>query len=188
MQFPLLEISPSAWEKLWLYISLCPKEVGGLGTLETTPAGTLVFADCFLIEQEVTDVDTVLDAEAVSRFLIDYLGQGGDPARLQIWWHSHARESVFWSTDDERTIDNWRGDMLVSVVGNHAGKWLGRQDWYGPTQSTIGWLDIRRPTEHPLTGGPLADQVRAELAAKVRFRQRTTNKLWTDGELPRGHH
>lgn len=185
--YPVLEIEPRAWQKLWLYVSLCPVEVGGLGALATRPDGTLVMTDCYLVEQEVTDVETVLDPEAVSRFLIQDLERGGDPARLRVWWHSHAREAVFWSTDDERTIENWPGEMLVALVGNHAGKWLARQDWYWPARKTMGWLEVRHPDQVPTPKSPLAEAVRAELAAKVRRRHRHTNKPWTDGDLPRAH-
>lgn len=186
--FPVLRIAPEAWNKLWLYIALCPKEVGGLGRLEAAADGALVLGECFLLEQEVTDVDTVLDPEAVSRFLLDYVAAGRDPAELQVWWHSHAREAVFWSTDDERTIEHWQGDSLVALVGNHAGRFMARRDWYRPARATLGWLDVERPAERPPLNDPLAEAVRAELAARVHQRQRHTNKLWTDVDVPhRGH-
>jgi hypothetical protein len=186
-EYPVLTITPEAWEKLWLYINLCPVEVGGLGELQIQPDGTLVMQRCFLVEQEVTDVETLLDPAAVSALLIEYIQGGGDPSRLQLWWHSHAREAVFWSTDDERTIDSWPSDMLVALVGNHAGKWLARQDWYRPERRTMGWLHVRHPDERPLTDGALADAVRQELERKVHRRHRHTNKPWTDGDLPKRH-
>ena len=91
-----LSIALGAWERLWLYIHLAEGEVGGLGSVMPTADGFLMSA-CFLIDQRATDMDTMLEPEALSRFLVDYASGGGDPAALRLWWHSHAREQVFWS-------------------------------------------------------------------------------------------
>lgn len=183
---PCLRATPEAWEKLWLYIRLAEGEVGGLGTVVPDWDGFLM-EDCFLIDQRATDVDTELDPAAASRFLIDYAEHGADPAALRLWWHSHARESVFWSTDDERTIDHWGGEMLVSLVGNQAGKFLARLDRYEPGRLTIGWLDFMPPGPPLDPTGPKAERARADLARHVQVVRRATNKLWTDGDLPKRH-
>ena len=185
-QRPALRISETAWEKLWLYIHLAEGEVGGLGSVERQ-GDDFLMTDCFLIEQRATDVDNELDPEAASRFLIEQLDQGRDPSDLRLWWHSHARESCFWSADDERTIDHFGGEWLVSVVGNFAGKFLARFDRYEPKRETIGWLDLLPPGPPPAEAGPTAERVRAELAERVTVVQRRTNKLWTDSDLPKRH-
>jgi hypothetical protein len=182
---PILRISEPAWQKVWLYIHLAEGEVGGLGRVERTRADEFVMTECFLIDQRATDVDTELDPAATSRFLLDQLKRGRDTAELRVWWHSHAREAVFWSTDDERTIDHFGGEWLVALVGNQSGKFLARFDQYEPKRTTIGWLDVVPPGAGPDLGGPLAAQARAELAQCVRVVRRSTNKLWTDTDLPR---
>lgn len=178
----MLDVAPDAWQKLWAWIYLAEGEVGGLGSIVEVPGGFRV-VDCFLIDQRATDVDTELDPAAASQFLVEYVQQGRDPVELRLWWHSHAREGVFWSADDERTIDGFGGDYLVSLVGNQRGKVLARLDRYRPTRETIGWLDVK-----PVPASPHDDaQARMELTAHVQAVRRSTNKLWTDGELPLRH-
>lgn len=184
---PALRATDRAWEKLWLYIRLAEGEVGGLASVEPAGQHDFLMTDCFLIEQRATDVDTELAPAATSRFLLTYLEAGRDPGLLRLWWHSHARESVFWSTDDERTIDHFGGESLVSLVGNQAGKFLARFDRYEPRRETIGWLDFLPPGPPPAADGPLAEQVRAELADRVTVVRRGTNKPWTHEGLPRRH-
>lgn len=183
---PALRLTPDAWEKLSLYIQLAEGEVGGLGSVEQDGSDFLM-TDCFLIEQRATDVDTELDPAATSRFLLECLDREVDTGGLRVWWHSHAREAVFWSTDDERTIDHFGGELLVSLVGNYAGKYLARLDRYEPKRDTIGWLDVVPPGPPPDPRGPTADRARAELEQRVTFVRRRTNKLWTDADLPRRH-
>lgn len=184
---PALRATTQAWEKLWLYIRLAEGEVGGLASVEPDGGHDFLMTDCFLIAQRATDVDTELDPAATSRFLLASLEAGRDPGALRLWWHSHARESVFWSTDDERTIDHFGGESLVSLVGNQAGKFLARFDRYEPRRETLGWLDFLPPGPPPAAEGPLADAVRAELAERVTVVRRSTNKPWTHAGLPRRH-
>ncbi len=181
---PALRATPAAWEKLWLYISLAEGEVGGLASMEATGSDFLL-TETFLLDQSATDVTNELDPAAVSRFLMEYLDSGADPGALKVWWHSHARESVFWSDDDERTISNFGGEMLVSVVGNKAGKFLARLDRFEPRRETIGWLDFYPPGPPPSESGPAADKARAELRQRIHVIRRSTNKPWTDCDLPR---
>lgn len=184
---PTLRATQQAWEKLWLYIRLAEGEVGGLASVEPDGQVDFVMTDCFLIDQRATDVDTELDPAATSRFLLDFVAAGGDPRLLRLWWHSHGREAVFWSADDERTIDGFGGEALVSLVGNQAGRFLARLDRFEPRRETVGWLDFVPPGPPPSEHGPLAERIRAELARRVTVVPRRTNKLWTDGELPRRH-
>jgi hypothetical protein len=182
-----LRVTPAAWEKLFLYMRLAAGEVGGLASVVQQGPAAFLVTDCFLIRQRATDVDNELDPAATSMFLIDYLRTGHDPAELRVWWHSHGRESVFWSTDDEHTIDHFGGEWLVSIVGNQRGKFLARFDRYEPTRQTLGWLDFTPPCAPPALDSPAAEQARAALAERVEVVRRTTNKLWTDAELPRRH-
>jgi hypothetical protein len=181
---PTLRATPEAWQKLWLYIRLAQGEVGGLASVEGDGDDWLM-TDLFLINQRATDIDTEIDPEAASLFLIDYMDRGADPSLLRLWWHSHARESCFWSADDEHTIDNWGGEMLIALEGNKAGKFLCRLDRYEPRRETIGWVDFAPPGPPPADTGPEADEARAELTRHVRVVTRRTNKLWTDVDMPK---
>jgi hypothetical protein len=180
-----LRATPEAWETLSLYIRLAPGEVGGLASVQRDGADYLI-TGVYLLDQEATDVDNELDAAAVSRFLIDYLDRGEDPSTLRLWWHSHARETVFWSSQDHRTIEGFGGELLVSLIGNHAGQYLARLDRFEPERQTVGWVDFVPPAAPPPLDGPAAERAREALARHVRVIPRGTNKLWTDGdELPR---
>jgi hypothetical protein len=180
-----LRATPQAWERLALYILLSPGEVGGLASVEADGVNLLITA-VHLIDQQATDVDNELDSVAVSHFLIDYFQQGGDPGALRLWWHSHGREGVFWSADDQRTIDRFGSEWLVSLIGNHAGKFLARLDRFEPMRQTVGWVDFVPPGDPPPLDGPAAERARADLARHVAVVPRRTNKPWTDGdELPR---
>lgn len=183
---PALRIEPGAWEKLSLYARLADGEVGGLGRV-VQDGPDFILTHCYLIDQRATDVDTELDPAGLSHFLLEYLAAGDDPSELRLWWHSHAREACFWSTDDERTIDGWSGDWLVALVTNVVGKHLARFDQYLPARQTVGWLDVLPPAPPPPLDGPAADAARAELARHVQVTRRQTNKLWTDGDLPKRH-
>lgn len=180
---PALRVLPAAWEKLWLYIRLAGSEVGGLGSIDSDGPDFLI-TDTFLIDQSATDVTNELDPAAVSRFLIEYTESGADPSGLRLWWHSHARESVFWSADDERTIERFGGEMLISLVGNHAGKFLARLDRFEPRRETAGWVDFIPPASPPDETGRAAERARAELAERVQVLRRNTNKPWTDRDMP----
>lgn len=116
---PKVAVPEKVWKRLLAYIEACPMEVGGLGTIEWRD-GKLVVTDVFLLEQEVTNVKTLLDPAAVHRFLNAWVRDGKDPALLKFWWHSHADMSVFWSEMDMATIRQFtQEDWLVSLVGNH---------------------------------------------------------------------
>ena len=75
----------------------------------------------------------------------------------------------------------------MALVSNLAGKHLARFDQYEPDRRTVGWLDVLPPGPPAPLDGPAADAARAELARLVRVQRRTTNKLWTDGDLPKRH-
>jgi len=181
-----LRFTPRAWEKLCLYIRLAEGEVGGLGSVVPERDGFLM-VDCFLIDQQATDVDTMLDPEALSRFLVGYAAGGDDPSDLRLWWHSHAREQVFWSMDDEHTIDNFGGELLVALVGNFAGKFLARMDRFEPKRETEGWLNLEPPGPQPSVDGAAAVDAKADLQRCVRVLTRRTNKPWTDAGMPHRH-
>jgi hypothetical protein len=176
-----LRATPEAWEKLSLYIRLSPGEVGGLASVQRD-GSDFVMTATYLIDQRATDVDNELDPAAVSRFLIDYCHDGGDPETLRLWWHSHARESVFWSSEDHQTIERFGGEMLISLIGNHAGKFLARLDRFEPRRQTLGWIDFVPPGEAPPLHGLAAEHARSELARHVQVVPRHTNKPWTDGD------
>lgn len=138
---PQVLITPQAFQKLRLYIELCPMEIGGLGQVECDEP-RFVITDLFILPQKVSPSETELDPAAMLELLECCISEGRDPASLCLWWHSHADMDVEWSATDERTIETFPGDFMFSLVGNKAGAFACR-------------LDIMRPTRQVLSDLPL---------------------------------
>lgn len=164
---PRVFIAAQALRRLKLYIDLCPFEVGGLGTVE--PFGEdLRVAEIFLIRQRATDSDTELDPQAVAEHLLRTVQEGKDPSSLRLWWHSHAEADVTWSDTDEKTIEAFQIEQLVSIVGNKRHEFGCRLDQFCPKRLTFDKLPlIPTPDEQPDDEESLQKQIMAELREKV---------------------
>lgn len=124
-----------ALDKLLLYAERCPVEIGGLGTVVEDPDGLLI-TDVFLLAQKVSASDTELDTDAVFDFLARLVAEGGDPALVRLWWHSHADMDVVWSETDRTTIGSLPGDFWVSLLVNRRGEVACRLDAFQPQRQT----------------------------------------------------
>ena len=115
---PQVKILEQVWKRLMAYIITCPKEVGGLGSVEERD-GELIVTDVFLIEQTASPGDFEIDPTALSQFVNEWIAYGRDVSELKFWWHSHADMNTFWSVVDEDTMRRLAGDSyLISLVGN----------------------------------------------------------------------
>jgi len=161
---PQVLIAPLAFQKLRLYIELCPMEIGGLGAVERSGPNFMI-TDLFILSQKVSPAETELDPAAVFEMLQGCIAEGRDPASLCFWWHSHAEMDVEWSETDERTIEAFPGDFMLSVVGNKAGAFAWRLDTLRPTRQVL--------TDLPVTivpdGGEEGDEaaLRASIIAEM---------------------
>jgi len=145
---PTVSFSPQAAEKLRLYVSLCPFEISGLGEVAIVPTGFLV-EDLYLLKQRCYHSYTELLPDYLSRFLISFVEQGKDPARLKLWWHSHAEMDIFWSPIDNYTARGFQNDFMLSLVTNKAGQQRCRLDLYQPLQLTLDRLEVMLPSPAP---------------------------------------
>ncbi len=169
---PRILIAAPAFERLNLYIDLCPLEVGGLGTVEYL-ARDLFVTSISLIRQRATDADTELDSEAVADHLLRILRQAGDLSAVRLWWHSHAEAQIFWSKTDEETIASLRIDPLLSIVGNKKHEFRCRLDLFSPDRITLDSLPLLPlPNESPADSDSLRQEVAAELREKMRLVRR----------------
>ncbi len=91
---PRVFITPEAKRMLDLYVTLCPLEISGLGTVERYGRDFLITA-VSLFPQEVTGGSTELDADTIQEFLLELVQSGKDPARYKLWWHSHGAGGTF---------------------------------------------------------------------------------------------
>ena len=150
-----LSFVPEVWRKLVLFTTQCPVEISGLGMIEPDGEDFRVTA-LHLVTQDVTDIQTRLDQEEVSLLVARLVDEGEDPSQLKLWWHSHAREEVFWSGEDEETITHFQNEWMLALETNHKMRTLARLDHYDPRSTTWVWVD--RPPD-PVV--PTEDEVRA---------------------------
>jgi hypothetical protein len=160
-----LSFAPEVWRKLYLFTTQCPVEISGLGMVE--PDGDdFKLVDLILVTQDVTDIQTRLDQEEVSLLVSRLVDEGRDPSQLRLWWHSHAREEVFWSGEDEETIEHFANDWMISLETNHRMRTLCRLDHYAVRSTTWVWVD--RPTEPVEATDEEILAVRKEIAGLIR--------------------
>ncbi len=86
---PRIFIAAQAFQRLKLYIDLCPFEVGRLGMVESRE-GDLLVTSISLIRQRASDADTELDPEAVADHLLGILRQAGDLSAVRLRWRNHS--------------------------------------------------------------------------------------------------
>lgn len=124
---PRLVFLENAWARMMAYISSCPIEINGLGTV-AVHAGQIVVTNVFILDQNAGPGHAEIDDQALARFNDRYIRQGGNIGDFRFQWHSHVKGPAFFSSEDEATIDRWAGDWLVSLVGNHYGEYQCRLD------------------------------------------------------------
>ena len=99
-------------------------------------------------------------------FVLSLVDEGRDPGKLKLWWHSHAREEVFWSGEDEETIEHFANDWMISLETNHRMKTLCRLDHYEVRSTT--WVWVQRPAEPVTATDEEILEVRREIAGLIR--------------------
>jgi|GEM_PF-5376178 len=108
-RLPRVLITPAAYRLMSLYIEIASKEVGWLGTAERTKDGDFLIDNVFLLEQEVSHVETELSVEGQEKLGIELIEGRGEEGialsnRLKFWGHSHVRMQTQPSGTDERTM------------------------------------------------------------------------------------
>lgn len=161
---PTVFITPDAYKRMCLYVELAPKEVGWLGTISQRPDGDFLIEEVFLVEQEVTSVETELSTEGSEKLVLQLL-EGGDPGldkvnKLHFWGHSHVRMGTSPSGTDESTMQRFAREgheFYVRGIFNKLGR--GTFDVY---YYKLGFriLDVPWAVIDPATGKTLLDKGR----------------------------
>lgn len=173
---PRLSFAEPAWRKLVLYTRRCQFEIGGLGLVERV-GRDFVVRDVFVLQQDVNDIATRLDPASVHRLIVRLLeDETSDPSMLRLWWHSHAREEVFWSGEDEETIERFRNEGMLSVVTNHQFKVLARWDNYDPRRTA--WVWVQRPEGNVDESVDERDEIDRVIADNVRHVPRRASRTF----------
>lgn len=117
---PRVLISPEAYKRMLLYVEIAQKEVGWLGTVTRLANGDFHIDATFLIEQEVTSVETELSVEGLNKLVFELMAKGDEGLeqvnRLRFWGHSHVRMGTSPSGTDERTMDRFGSEGLPWYV------------------------------------------------------------------------
>ena len=134
---PIVFLLQDAHIKLKYFIDNVDGEISGLGSSYVDKNENIVITDLILFKQTCTSASTKLDNDAQAKFLFELTKKKEDPSKWNVWWHSHARMGVYWSTVDTGTIDEHIGTIpyLVSLVANKKGEVLGRLDVF-PTDTS----------------------------------------------------
>jgi len=180
---PGIFIEARAFHRLKLLLKLCPAEIAGLGYVTPHPEGFLI-QDLFVLPQRVTDSDAELDPEALCDFLGRFVGDGGDPSSLQLWWHSHVDGEVYWSETDLETIERFPGNRVISIVGNQRGELLCRLDLFAPRRERLENLPLVLVHETGEEAAPDLETLRREVWAeiKTKLKMRVPMEPLTDHE------
>lgn len=161
---PAVYITQEAKQRLDLYIQCAAGEISGLGTVERLGAKDFLVTAVHLIDQECTGASTELSQEAMSKFLLEAIQKGIAAETIKLWWHSHSDMECFWSGTDDNTVSGLGREWMLAVVGNKAGQYRARLDFFDPVRLTLDELEVRvwqRPDP------AMKAEVEAEIAEKV---------------------
>lgn len=160
---PTVWIDEDAKRQMDAYIQAVTTEISGLGYVENRN-GYFYVTRVLLFPQIVSSGDTEISQAAVADYMYNELQAGRSTKMMRVWWHSHATMGVFWSGRDNQTIEGFRNEWMVSIVGNHAGEYLARLDSYKPL--SIEGVDLEIKTAYR-RDNRLEKSVRDEIKAKV---------------------
>jgi len=120
---------------------MAKSEVSMLGLVDEVD-GQPCIADLFLVKQTCTPASTDMDQENVAKLMVE-LAAKGQSDQLRAWVHSHGTLDVFWSNQDDFTIEDLAGNpYLVSVVVNKAGLVKARVDLFKPVRVTVDEVPV----------------------------------------------
>jgi hypothetical protein len=157
---------PDVKRKLDAIIQVCDIEVSLLGKVKKLPRRPdFVVTGLELFRQECSEVSTELDSEALGRFFSELLARGESLEDWRCWIHSHVDSQVFFSRIDERTINSFLGDWLISICVNRRGDSACRLDIFSPVHVTCHDVEVAVLLE---PDAALLEQAKAEVADKVR--------------------
>ena len=169
---PTVYMTPDAYKRMCLYVELAPKEVGWLGTVSKRPNGDFLIEEVFLVEQEVTSVETELSVEGTEKLVLELL-EDGDPGleksnKLHFWGHSHVRMGTSPSGTDESTMQRFAREgheYYLRGIFNKLGRGCFDVYYY---QLGYRLLDVPWAVMDPATGKVILDRT-------------TSNRRWWQG-------
>jgi|TARA_R100001530_G_scaffold107627_1_gene75299 hypothetical protein len=153
------------YEKLMAYAHAAEPysgEVGGLGYV-TIEDEHIFVDDVILVEQEAC-VGSADITEGLYKLIAELNDEQKE--KLKLFWHSHGKNSTFWSGQDEEAIEALLNfyDWFVSIEVNVYGSMIGRVDTAVP-------IPMRQDvTTRVITTEDAIEKVRKEVEEKVERR------------------
>jgi len=112
-------IQANAYTKLDKFVHLVDTEISGMAKSKLDKEKNIIITDFMIFNQEVTETNTLIDDESQAKHLNELMKNNEDTNDWNIWWHSHCDMGVFWSTTDDKTIENTTNQSyLISLVVN----------------------------------------------------------------------
>ncbi len=95
-------------------------EISGLARSHLNKDGDVIVDEFKIFKQVCTGGSTDLDSADMSKWIGDLAKKGKDTKDWNVWWHSHAHISSYWSTTDDNTIESHAGGIayIISIVTN----------------------------------------------------------------------
>jgi len=135
-----IQMTVEAIQKLWTWTDLAKGEFSALGIVDevidpdTGTLSTLRVTDFYLVKQICSDMETELYPFSVSELMMNLEARGLPSGKLRCWVHSHGDMGVFWSGQDNETIEGLSNDAwLLSLVVNRKRQAMMRLDMFYPT-------------------------------------------------------
>lgn len=154
-----------SYDKIEALVTNCETEIMGLGKTEVQN-GNVTVTDIIILDQEASAAHVEFDKEKLVDFLVSRVGEN-DSADWNLWWHSHAKMSCFWSGTDTGNIARMgeTAQWIASVVFNHNMEYKARVDQFQPFQFSKDELPVTRIIEENTA---IKEWALAQIAEKVK--------------------
>lgn len=171
------------WNRINLYIKHATGEISGLGVGKlSADTNEILITDLGIWEQECTGAETeVVSHDEMIVLAEELIARGAQPEEINVWWHSHANMASFFSSTDEKTIEDWVNNrFLCAVVGNKKGEFKAKIAIKSPILCDLE--DVTVGVEPEYVTAELDQQIKDEVALKVKARTytapATNNSKW----------
>jgi hypothetical protein len=118
-----------AYDKMRLYVELCPDEIGWLGYVEKLKDGSgYMVTDVFLLDQEVHGATTELSPTAIMDYYnnLDEAGREEFLTKCKLWGHSHVNMAPTPSGQDDlqgKELSQDVDDYYIRLITNKKGEY-----------------------------------------------------------------
>lgn len=122
--YPSVEFSEAAWDRMWYLVDNVDTEVGWLGLVKRLSPFTFRIEEVFVPPQDVNGGTTEMQAEDMPAFLMALQDERhpGIVNELTAWFHSHGSMGITRSGQDMTQWGKWKGDFAKRNLPSIAGR------------------------------------------------------------------